>query len=478
MTKGTNFKTNSAFVNDRWHLSNRLSFSLGLRWDKNDGKDSDGKVVAKDSKTSPRVGVSWDVKGDGDLVVNGSFGTYVAAIASGIADSSSTGGQPATIDFLYEGPEINGNPNGTLTDTATAIGQVFSWFDSVGGTNLQTNPYVDGVSIPGATTLVKGSLSSTSANEWTIGATKRLGNRGMVRADIVNRSFHNFYVTQIDQTTGTVTTPNGTFDKGYLINDDSRLERTYKALQLQASYRAADWLNLGGNYTLAKAEGNLEGENATSGPVSSGLMSYPEYIRESWSAPKGELLISQRHRARLWLVADIFNRKHHRLSASLLQAFLSGSPYSASGSIDLRGYVTNPGYKTPPSNTTYFFSKRGGYTSDSVSQTDLALDYTFMIPAAGANLEFFLQPRVINVLNNDKVINPDKTVWTSRNAGKGLTKFDPFNSTPRECSQYSADGMTCTGTGNWMKGNNFGKAVAVEDFQPPRTFTVSFGVRF
>ena len=90
---------------------------------------------------------------------------------------------------------------------------MFQWFNSVGGTNLSgpnANPYLDSVFIPGATVLIKGSLNSTSANEFTLGATKRLGSRGMFRIDLVDRVFKDFYVQQLDTSTGKVTTSNGT----------------------------------------------------------------------------------------------------------------------------------------------------------------------------------------------------------------------------------------------------------------------------
>ena len=36
---GTDFRTHSVFVNDVWRLNDRLSLNLGVRFDKNDGKD-------------------------------------------------------------------------------------------------------------------------------------------------------------------------------------------------------------------------------------------------------------------------------------------------------------------------------------------------------------------------------------------------------------------------------------------------------
>ena len=72
-SQGTNFRTNALFFNDNWRWTDRLTLNVGVRWDKNQGKDSAGRQVADDSAISPRVGVVWDptgqrpVGGDGQL---------------------------------------------------------------------------------------------------------------------------------------------------------------------------------------------------------------------------------------------------------------------------------------------------------------------------------------------------------------------------------------------------------------------------
>ena len=104
---GTNFRSHSLFANDTWRFTERLTFNLGLRFDKNHGEDAIGQLVAKDSAWSPRLGVSWDPKGNGVWTVTASYGRYVAAIANNIADSSSPAGTPAVYAYYYLGPAIN-----------------------------------------------------------------------------------------------------------------------------------------------------------------------------------------------------------------------------------------------------------------------------------------------------------------------------------------------------------------------------------
>ena len=110
-SEGNRFRTYSGFVNDAWTLNRHVTFNLGLRYDKNDGEDSQGRAVVKDSAISPRLSATFDPKGDGAWTVNAAYAQYVAAIANSVGDGGSAGGQPATIDFDYLGPPVNvGNP--------------------------------------------------------------------------------------------------------------------------------------------------------------------------------------------------------------------------------------------------------------------------------------------------------------------------------------------------------------------------------
>ena len=54
---GTKFRTHSVFANDNWTVSDRVTANVGIRWDRNDGVDSNGVLVANSSAFSPRVGV-------------------------------------------------------------------------------------------------------------------------------------------------------------------------------------------------------------------------------------------------------------------------------------------------------------------------------------------------------------------------------------------------------------------------------------
>ena len=71
----------SAYFNDSWSVTPRLKLNLGVRWDKNDGSDQSGNKVVKDSKFSPRLGLTynWDKIG----VFKLHFGRYYEYVGTG-----------------------------------------------------------------------------------------------------------------------------------------------------------------------------------------------------------------------------------------------------------------------------------------------------------------------------------------------------------------------------------------------------------
>ena len=301
-------------------------------------------MVATDNKISPRLGATYDVKGDGDLVINASVGSYVAALASSgnIADGSSNGGAIGFYLFDYRGPALNVNctPNVDCLTSPQVIEEVFNWYQSQGGvfdlgqidpnspafTPTGAGGLLIQSNIPGATTQVVGGINSPSVDEITFGVTKRLGSKGLFRADVVLREWEDFYGDRTDLSTGQVQTNAGPADLTLRGNFNNNVEREYTGLHTQFRYRFTDRFTLAGNYTLSNTEGNFSGETGPSGPVPAGTQAYPEYIEQRWNHPVGDLRVDQRHKVRLWAVYDLLDTAHHKLNVSLLQNFFSGQP--------------------------------------------------------------------------------------------------------------------------------------------------------
>jgi outer membrane receptor for ferrienterochelin and colicin len=478
LTQGTNTRTNSAFVNDQWRLNDRLSFNLGVRYDKNDAKNSVGATTANDSAFSPRIAANFDVTGKGNLRVAASYAHYVGGLQDSQQDSASSGGQPATFEWYYAGPNINvGVPAGTQPPVTRqqAITQVFNWFFAQGCPDLSTcSPPLIYASVPGLNRQILTTLKSPYAREYTVGFNGNVGSSFSYRADFVRRDFHDFYNLVINQQTGFVSDVTGKkYDNG-IVGNTNDVDRNYTGLQTQFQYRW-NWLTLGANWTWSHTLGSFDGENATSGPIQNDTQTYPEYKQVAWYAPYGSMATDQRHRVRLLASADLpfIPKVLGTFNLGLVQAYDTGAPYGAVGAVRSYLNVTNPGYITRPASVTYWYTARDAFRTDDIKRTDLALTYTIKL---FNTVELFVQPQVINAFNAQGLIAVDTTVRTAVSPGTGNTfqNFNPFTTTPVK----RPTGDTTVTTANWDYGPNFGKARTVADYQQPRTFLVTAGFRF
>lgn len=478
LTQGTNALTHSAFLNDSWRLSERLSINLGVRYDKNSAANSLGVVTANDSAFSPRIAAAFDVTGSGAVKLGASYAHYVGAIQDSILDSSSSGGQPGAFIWYVTGsgaPVINNPAGTTLTTRAQALQQVFDWFFAQGCPNISTCKLPLAYAFyPGLSAKITTTLKSPYAREYTFGVNGTVGS-GSYRMDFVRRDFHDFYNTVLDISTGKASDAAGNkYDVGITGNTNG-LERNYTALQTQFQYRLFNnRLNVGGAWTWSHTIGNFDGEAANSGPLTAAFQAYPEYKDAKWNIPSGDLATDQRHRVRLFATYDLpfIPQRIGVVSISAIQAYDTGAPYGAVGTVRSRTFVTNPGYITPPSTVTYYYTARDAFRTGNISRTDVSLNFSTKI--AGL-VEIFVQPQVLNLFNNKGVIAVDTTVNTARNPGTGTyLTFNPFTTIPVQRPHLD----NTVKTANWDFGPNFGKPRNVNDYQIPRQFLVTAGLRF
>jgi len=481
-SQGNRFRTWSFFLNDAWTLDKHWSFNLGLRYDKNDGKDGSGNAVVKDAAWSPRLAATFDPKGDGSWTASASYAQYVASIANTVGDAAAAGGQPATIDFDYLGPAVNtGNPASPIpTDQALQI--LWDWFNANGGTN---RPIRGTPAVPGVNFQISDRLASPNVQEFTLGLTRRLGTRGLVRVDGVYRTYGDFYTLRRDVGTGKVQDQFGrSFDLGIFENVNEPLERKYRGINFQASYRPTGAVNLGANYTLSKTEGNFDGETGGGGPGASLVTSYPEYIDNRWFLSDGDLVTDVRHRARLFGTWRLpLPQGIGAFDIGGLYIYNSGAPYpwGTIPSIDSRPYVTpNPGYSSPPAQVTYWFVPRDAFRMEDLHRADLSLNWSRRIGVRDA--EIFFRGRVLNVFNRDGLTNAsggqersgetgcattgciDTTIQSNR-TNPSLARFNPFTDTPVEGVHY-------------LKGTAFGTPTSRYAYQYARSYDFSVGFRF
>ena len=455
-TVGNHLRTHSGFLNDLWRVNPQFTVNLGLRYDKNSTKDQGGKLVGNSGTLSPRLGLTYDVKGDGKWIANVGFGHYVGMFNTQIADAASAAGRESNYSYWYQGPAVNTGATGPYLTSAQALQVLWDWFNANGGTSrpVRTSPTVVGVN-----TAVDPAVKSANSNEYMAGLAHQLGSKGAVRLDYVYRHYYDFYGNYLDLGTGKVTDPRTglQFDKTIASNTND-VVRDYNGMSVQFDYRLRRDFQLSGNWMLSWARGSVEGEDTTNGATRSDANSYPEYRQARWNYPAGYTNGDQRHKVRLWGTYDLpVPKEVGRMALGFMERFDSGSPWDYNVGIDTRPYVTNPGYLVPPSNVTYFVSGRGEYRFDSAWRTDLSLTWNHKILRTS---EVFLRAVTNNVLNHHALTSFNTTLVTT-----GLAAFNPFTTAPVEKVNYA-------------KGPSFGQASSPNSYQNPREFNVSVGFRF
>ncbi|HSP17067.1 MAG TPA: TonB-dependent receptor [Thermoanaerobaculia bacterium] len=450
LTKGSDLVTRSLYANDKWDLNSHWSFNLGVRYDKNHGKDASGFTRANDSTTEPRVGATYDLFGNGRLRFNASYAKYAAKIAENVGGLAAPGGNPAYIFYRYRGPEITGLP------TVQAMQKVYDWFQAAGGVD-KVAPLFGGV--PGVNTQILGSLKSPDVNEFTAGVGSQLG-RGFVRLDVMTRKWGNFYDTRTDASTGQVEDQFGNvLDVNQIFTTNSGLERKYNSATVQASYPFTERLQVGGNYTYSTLKGNVTAETSGNGPVPEANFQYPEYKAFAQNNPVGYLPSDQRHKLRAWATWALPTRVGN-FTFSALERFDSGTPFSAVIPLDsavVAQYLPDAvvsQYSGAPTQVNYYIGGRGSHRWDDINALDLSLNYRLRLGRA----ELFVEPELINAFNQAAVINGNTTVTAAAD-------FNPFKDTPVAGVNYNLS-------------SKFGHARTPTDYATMRTYRVSFGLRF
>ncbi len=472
LSQGSDLRVHSLFANDTWRFNGRVTLNVGLRLDKNDATDGDGKNVGNDLSLSPRVSAIWDPNGRGAWAVSGSFARYTMALTSNLAASTAKAGNAATYRWIYTGTPINADPSATtLMTTEAAVGQIFAWHDAAGGDGRPTQA----ATLPGVNMTIEGPLTSPYALEYAGGVSRTLGRRGTLRADVVYRGFRNFYSLRTDLSTGKVTSNGGTFDRN-VVENSNRTDRRYVGLTTQATYDFGPQVSLGGNYTLSHAEGSLEGETTNGGPSGALADNYPEYRMADWNYPYGDLAIDQRHRARMWATYNLpVSARAGMVTIGLLQQFASGVPYPAMAVVPTAGALENPGYATPPPQVEYFFLGRDPFRTEATYRTDLAVNYGYRVGrSSGLRPELFFHGELLNVFNQFQACGCGENVFKNGGISDLSTIFQaiqvtaPFN----PYTTQPVEGV------HWRKAPGFGEPQSTFGYTSPRIFRFSVGLRF
>lgn len=461
---GSDLNAKSIFINDVWTLNDRWNFNIGFRYEDRSGKAQDGTPTVDDQAFSPRLSVNYQATERHGF--SASYSQYVNRIGNA-ADDVSEAGAPTFAWLYYDGPQTE-----DYLDVITWMNDTYGadfFFDPLNHPNTQAwrdDLWVNNLYDPaGASVVVDGQLASPVVDEIRIGHQWRL-DRGFIKTDFITRDFSDFYVSNINSTTGP--TANGLADLTVLNNNDSNYERNYNSVQIQGRYDVTDNFILTGNYTWSQLYGNIDAESSSgvSGTETTTTV-YPEFNSFANRNPVGYLHNDQRHKMRLYAIYNL-KTAFGDWNFSATQRWESGSPYNEVLTIPLdEGLNAEYGlpernaydyYLSPPSSTNYYIGGRGAHRGESMTQTNLGINWEMSLSRA----KLYVEIDVFNIFNEDALTNG----WNINNTVDPTdVPFDVRSETPVLGTHYT-------------RGSSFGEASNSGAYQSPRSYAIDVGVRF
>jgi hypothetical protein len=444
-----NINTLSLYIQDRWQPTAQWTFDVGGRYERV-RSEATGDIVGVDTDTFvPRLGATFDVNGEGDYILQATYGHYSGKYSESQFSANTNVGNPSVTIGRYTGPAGQGR-------------------DFAAGFNPANYRTIFG-SFPTANVTFAEGLSSPIVREWTLQAGAEIGTRGYAKAIYIDRNWSNFVEDFTTLGTGATTVIRdgvnfGTFDNTLFQNSDDPARR-YKALQLQSRYDLGRQVSVNAHWTIQlQNEGNFEGEASNQPGISSVIGDYPEIRDPERHFPVGRTDDFQRHRVRVWGIHNLTMDRFGTLTSSLMWRYEGAQAYS----LRATGVAITPiqeailadlGYQSGPADQTIYFG-RGTELFDDYSLFDVSLNY--QIPV-WRELRPWVKLDLFNIFNYNEPTKFNTTV------------------TLDEDGPVDALGIPT----NFIRGENFGQPTASTDYPRPyggevggRVFRMAFGLRF
>lgn len=271
----------TAYLQDSWHVADRLTAQLGVRYDQVSFDNDAGDEVADMKKLQPRVGLAWDILGDATTVASVSWGRFMHPSATTLPSFARTISSPTQVYLSCSRFGF------TRQQCEPRFGQLISDPDNTDPNGWFLN------SVQSATpNLIQSGLDPTYADELIVRLERQLLPRTSVTLTYVDKKTKDIFE---DTCIGNVedgpspTADCSTFEMGNL--GDDVLRRDYKGAILTFETRAFDWLHVLASYTYARSKGSVEyTQNA-----GADFDHFPEHFVNTY----GYLSDDRRHRVKL-----------------------------------------------------------------------------------------------------------------------------------------------------------------------------------
>ncbi|MBP6796708.1 MAG: TonB-dependent receptor [Luteimonas sp.] len=322
-------KAQAIYIEDNWNVTPNLLLNLGVRADKFHNKLASGATFAQadfGDMISPRLGFSWDMRGDGSTKLFGNAGRYYIPLTNKLTDYFGGGTTDEHTYYVLDGWAQRIDPITGAPYLFPQIGQ------QIGAVNTEGNaPAPDDMR-----TAVADNLKQVFQDEyilgfqqainqawsWGVNATYRKVTRAVEDARINHVEGCDWYsgdwpiINPGEMTTLWCPDPTPTDpDAGYWVDFDSSRDgyvalgsglimgykkprRTYKAVEFQLDRAWNDKWAFNASYLWSKSEGNIEGPvNSDTGYNDTNLVQY--YDHPAVNERYGVLFNDYRHQIKL-----------------------------------------------------------------------------------------------------------------------------------------------------------------------------------
>ena len=270
----------AAYVQDSWAATRKLTVSFGVRWEGYDNTNAEGETFLEISdQFAPRLGVAWDVRGDGSAKLYGSFGVYHLPMSTRASINLGSSDYEDDAWYVLEGGiNANGSPGG--------LGQQLDFLVLNDGTVADPREAVDSSFEPMSQSELVLGFEQRVGDAWSLGV-RGVGRRfnQVIEDVLIDKGMWEVYhvpcfdpaILDDNDSCGhdyRLTNPGTDFTGWYDLDGDGVLdqfhltaeqlgvpeaERTYYALELTARRRLADRWMMQASYTWSHSYGNYEG---------------------------------------------------------------------------------------------------------------------------------------------------------------------------------------------------------------------------